>query len=143
MNIFSKFFGYNRTSSKANESPKSIISSRKKKAALPLAAQLGKFITDVEVISFCEDEKVRVKPVTEAYQNNRVEFPSQLRKLLPVGTSFMITAKVCQKHNKDGSKRGKIYLKAYDIKIVLPSEENLPNLEAALKQPKVSGILKH
>ena len=75
-----------------------------------------------------------MKPVTEAYQNNRVEFPSQLRKLLPVGTSFMITAKVCQKHNKDGSKRGKIYLKAYDIKIVLPSEENLPNLEAALKQ---------
>ena len=48
MNILSKLLGYNKTSTKPKENPKSTISIGKKGASLPLAAQLGKFITDLE-----------------------------------------------------------------------------------------------
>jgi hypothetical protein len=142
MSILTRLFGFANTFAETKEQNNSVISNRKTGPSLPLRDQLGTFLPEIEVISFSENNKIRVKPITHAYQNTRVEFPSQLRRILPVGTRFVITAKVCQKHNKDGSKRGNIYFQASDIKIVQSSEENLPKLKNALKQPKVTGVLK-
>ena len=54
----------------------------------------------------------RVRPVSELPNDILVEFPRNLRTEHPIGTRFRSNVKVCQKHNQDGSLRGKKYLSA-------------------------------
>jgi len=54
----------------------------------------------------------RVRPVSELLNDILVEFPRNLRTEHPIGTRFRSNVKVCQKHNQDGSLRGKKYLSA-------------------------------
>ncbi|PKI01917.1 HNH endonuclease signature motif containing protein [Glaciecola sp. 33A] len=58
------------------------------------------------------ETRPRVKPIDDFFDNMKVEFPRNLRENYPIGTTFIATVKVCQKHNKDGSLRGPKYLKA-------------------------------
>ncbi len=69
----------------------------------------------------CRDVKVtrpRVRPADQFPNDVRVEFPRKLRELFPIGTRYKVTVKVCQKHNKDGSKKGGPYLRASDIALI-------------------------
>ena len=59
-----------------------------------------------------EMSRPRVRPVYELPRNILVEFPMNLRTENPIGTRFISNVKVCQKHNQDGSLRGKKYLSA-------------------------------
>ena len=69
----------------------------------------------------------------------RVEFPRRLREVFPIGTQFMATVKVCQKTNTDGSLRGREYLKASDISIILDSVKD-QGLIAKVKESSISGL---
>jgi 5-methylcytosine-specific restriction endonuclease McrA len=67
------------------------------------------------VLKTCKGEsetRPRVKPIDNFFDNMKVEFPRNLREKYPIGTTFIATVKVCQKHNKDGALRGPKYLKA-------------------------------
>ena len=67
------------------------------------------------VLKTCRGEsetRPRVKPIDNFFDDMKVEFPRNLREEYPIGTTFIATVKVCQKHNKDGSLRGSKYLMA-------------------------------
>jgi 5-methylcytosine-specific restriction endonuclease McrA len=67
------------------------------------------------VLKTCKGEsetRPRVKPIDNFFDSMKVEFPRNLRETYSIGTTFIATVKVCQKHNKDGSLRGPKYLKA-------------------------------
>lgn len=94
------------------------------------------------VLETCRDKKVtrpRVKTVDQFPSETRVEFPRTLRDLFPIGTRYKATVKVCQKHNKDGSKRGGPYLNATEISII---PESIPDagLIAQVKRGSISGL---
>jgi len=52
----------------------------------------------------------------------RVEFPRKTREANPIGTRFRATVKVAQKHNRDGSLKGRPYLVATDKTIQLEKD---------------------
>ena len=54
----------------------------------------------------------RVRPYDTLPKDVNVEFPRAMRDQNPIGTRFRADVKVCQKHNKDGSLKGGIYLRA-------------------------------
>jgi hypothetical protein len=90
----------------------------------------------------CRDAKVtrpRVRPVEQFPEDTRVEFPRKLREFFPIGTQFIATVKVCQKHQPDGTPNGPAYLRASDIALV---PESVPDegLLARVKAGSISGL---
>jgi len=70
----------------------------------------------------CVDDNMsrpRVRPLKPFPTAIRVEFPRPLRENYPIGTRFRADVIVCQKHNKDGSLRGNLYLSARPKTIIL------------------------
>ena len=63
----------------------------------------------------------RIFPVSHFPKAMRVEFPRKLREQFPLGTKFQARVKVCQKHNKDGTPRGAVYLSASKIGVIIKS----------------------
>jgi hypothetical protein len=58
----------------------------------------------------------RVCPVDTFGKSLRVEFPRALREQNHIGTQFLATVKVCQKHvSASGAAKGAPYLRASDI----------------------------
>jgi hypothetical protein len=106
-----------------------------------LTNKIGLFLQNVTV-EICKDKSVsrpRVSPVNPDYKDVKVEFPRKLREQFPVKTQFVVTVKVCQKHNKDNSPKGSPYFRAYDISII---PESVPDqgLLAKVKEGSVSGL---
>lgn len=56
----------------------------------------------------------------------RVEFPRDLREKRSIGTRFRCDLKVCQKTNRDGSPKGKPYLRA-NFKTITPVSDYTPD----------------
>lgn len=54
----------------------------------------------------------RVRPHETLPKDIKVEFPKAMRDEHPIGTRFRADVKACQKHNKGGSLKGGIYLRA-------------------------------
>lgn len=102
---------------------------------------VGKYFSSVELELFREENSVsrpRVRPTIVFPPSVRVEFPRDLREKFPIGTRFIATVKVCQKH-QNGEANGAPYLKAYDIAIVVESIAD-EGLIATVKQGSVSGL---
>jgi len=81
----------------------------------------GSMFTLVE-LETCIDKKMsrpRVRPLNPFPTSIRVEFPKALRDKYSIGTQFRSDVVVCQKHNKDGSLRGPLYLRAVAETIAL------------------------
>jgi hypothetical protein len=76
----------------------------------------------------------RVKPIDDFFDNMKVEFPRNLRENYPIGTTFIATVKVCQKHNKDGSLRGPKYLQADTNTIDVHERSNSSKEEMAVQK---------
>jgi hypothetical protein len=99
-------------------------------------------IFDSITLETCRDETVsrpRVRPVEQFPEDTRVEFPRKLRELFPIGTQFLATVKVCQKHQPDGTPNGPAYLRAKDIALI---PESVPDqgLVAQVKAGSISGL---
>jgi hypothetical protein len=65
-------------------------------------------------IHFADGDRARLRPISNERAPTwmRVEFPKDLRTGRQAGALFRIRATVAQKHNADGSLRGKPYLVA-------------------------------
>lgn len=101
---------------------------------------VGRFFGHIE-LETCRDTTVsrpRVRPVSSFSPNTRVEFPRALREMFPIGTRFMATVKVCQKH-VDGKPHGPPYLKAYDVAVIAASVSDA-GLVAKVRKGSVSGL---
>ncbi|BFM05839.1 hypothetical protein [Halioxenophilus aromaticivorans] len=102
---------------------------------------IGEYVKGV-TLETCRDphkSRPRVKAVDHFVDDIRVEFPRKLRELFPIGTQYMATVKVCQKHSADGKPSGKPYLSASDIGLI---PESVPDqgLIAQVKAGSVSGL---
>ena len=107
-----------------------------------LEDNVGEFYGHVE-LETCRDfergiTRPRVRPVSEFNPDTRVEFPRKLRELFPIGTRFIATVKVCQKH-ESGQPKGPPYLKAYDIAVV-PASVADSGLMARVRRGSISGL---
>ncbi|MFC3075780.1 hypothetical protein [Shinella pollutisoli] len=101
---------------------------------------VGKFFGNVE-LETCRDANVsrpRVRPISQFSRETKVEFPRQLREIFPIGTKYIATVKVCQKH-ENGETKGQPYLKAYDIAVVASSVKD-EGLMARVKKGSISGL---
>ena len=58
--------------------------------------------------------------------------------MFPIGTHFVATVKVCQKH-ENGKPKGPPYLKAYDIAVVAASVPD-EGLMARVRNGSISGL---
>jgi hypothetical protein len=86
----------------------------------------------------CIDSKKtrpRVRPLSPFPTTIRVEFPRDLRDEHPIGNRFRADVKVCQKHNKDGSTRGPIYLCAIENTIIKVESFTPEKMLMALQKP--------
>ena len=102
--------------------------------------QIGRFFGHIE-LETCRDPNVsrpRVRPVSDFDPETRVEFPRTLREMFPMGTRYLATVKVCQKH-QNGKPKGPAYLKAYDIAVIAASVPDV-RLMAKVKRGSVSGL---
>ena len=102
---------------------------------------VGQFFGGIELELVREKDSItrpRVRPITMFPPSMRVEFPRKLREMFPIGTRFIATVKVCQKH-QNGEVKGQSYLKAYDIAIVDGLLAN-EGLIATVKQGSISGL---
>ncbi len=102
---------------------------------------VGEYIKCVTLETCLDPHKSRprVRAVDHFKGDVRVEFPRKLRELFPIGTRYMATVKVCQKHKADGSTSGQPYLRATDIGLI---PESVPDqgLIAQVKAGSVSGL---
>jgi|SRR5215831_521635 len=100
---------------------------------------LGKSFPGVTVELILDDDvtRPRVRPVDTFPKTLRVEFPRALREK-PIGTRFIATVKVCQKHLANGAPKGDPYLRASDIQTI---ESSIPKrgLRAKQKPGTTSG----
>ena len=108
---------------------------------MKLSENIGKHVHSV-TLETCRDPGItrpRVQPVDHFLETTRVEFPRKLRELFPIGTKYMATVKICQKHNADGSKKGEPYLRATNIGLIT---ESVPDegLIAQVKAGSISGL---
>lgn len=102
--------------------------------------QIGRFFDRVELES-CRDagmSRPRVRPVQGFPAEIRVEFPRDLREMFPIGTRFLATVRVCQKHQA-GKTKGPPYLKAYDIAVIADSVPDA-GLVARVRAGSISGL---
>ncbi|MBY3383069.1 hypothetical protein [Rhizobium laguerreae] len=79
---------------------------------------VGRFFGHIEFVT-CRDvsiSKPRVRPNASFAPDTRVEFSLTLREMFPIGTRFMATVKVCQKHVDGMAKvpKGSINRLGYD-----------------------------
>lgn len=105
-----------------------------------LEQYVGRFFGNID-LETCLDSNVsrpRVRPLTVFPEETRVEFPRKLREMFPIGTRFIATVKVCQKH-KDKKPHGPPYLKAYDIAVVAKSVPD-EGLVAKVRSGSISGL---
>ena len=108
---------------------------------MKLSDNIGEYIHSV-TLEICREygiSRPRVKPTDHFPDSTRVEFPRKLRELFPIGTQYMVTVKVCQKHNADGSPKGEPYLRATNIGLI---PESVPDegLIARVKAGSISGL---
>ena len=91
----------------------------------------------VELETFIEQNmsRPRVRPLSPFPAEIKVEFPTALRVENPIGTRFRADVVVCQKHNKDGSIRGPIYLRSIKKTIVKLDNFTPQHLLMALRNP--------
>lgn len=81
----------------------------------------------------------RLRCLSHFSQNLRVEFPRNLREKYPIGTRFLATVRVCQKHwNNDGAPKGPPYLRATNIGLIVRSIPDA-GLRAKVRPDSVSG----
>ena len=103
-----------------------------------LSDYIGEYVKGV-TLETCREHGIsrpRVKPTDHFPDSTRVEFPRDLRELFPIGTKYMATVKICQKHNADGSLKGKPYLSATNIGLI---PESVPD-EGLIAQVKAGSI---
>ena len=97
---------------------------------------------DRVILETCRDLNVtrpRVRCVSHFSPDLRVEFPRDLREKYPIGTQFLATVRVCQKHrNDDGSPNGPPYLRATNIGLIVRSIPDA-GLRAKINPDSVSG----
>lgn len=101
---------------------------------------VGRFFGHIE-LETCRDDSIsrpRVRPIGSFSPQTRVEFSRTLREMFPIGTRFMATVKVCQKHI-DGKPYGPPYLKAYDVAVIVASVSD-PGLMAKVRKGSMSGL---
>lgn len=101
---------------------------------------VGRFFGHIE-LETCRDVSIsrpRVRPNGSFSPDTRVEFSRTLREMFPIGTRFMATVKVCQKH-VDGKPHGPPYLKAYDVAVIAASVSD-PGLMAQVRKGSISGL---
>lgn len=101
---------------------------------------VGSFFGHVELETCLEPgvSRPRVRPVSEFDSGTRVEISRKLREMFPIGTRFIATVKVCQKH-QDGKPKGPPYLKAYDVSVIASSVPD-EGLMAKVRSGSISGI---
>jgi hypothetical protein len=99
------------------------------------------------VLETCLDMEVsrpRVRAVSQFPPETRVEFPRSLREEFPIGTRFVATVKVAQKHLTNGRPKGPPYLIASkDTIAVIRSSVSDFGLRANLQTGTVSGRAYH
>ena len=101
---------------------------------------VGRFFGNVE-LETCVDPGIsrpRVRTVTDFAPNTRVEFSRAYREMFPIGTRFIATVKVCQKHEGKRAK-GPPYLKSYDVSVIASSVPD-EGLMAKVKKGSISGL---
>lgn len=101
---------------------------------------VGRFFGHIE-LETCRDVSIsrpRVRPNASFSPDTRVEFSRTLREMFPIGTRFMATVKVCQKH-VDGKPHGPPYLKAYDVAVIAASVSD-PGLMAKVRKGSISAL---
>ena len=59
-----------------------------------------------------------------------------MKELYPIGTRYMATVKVCQKHSADGKPYGKPYLRTTDIGLI---PESVPD-QGLIAQVKAGSV---
>jgi hypothetical protein len=95
------------------------------------------------LLETCLDPDVsrpRVRAVSGFPADTRVEFPRSLREQFPIGTRFIASVKVAQKHMANGTPKGAPYLVAAKDSIgVVRSSVQDSGLRAVLKPGSVSG----
>ena len=91
----------------------------------------------VELETFVDQNmsRPRVRPLSPFPTAIKVEFPTALREENPIGTRFRSDVVVCQKHNKDGSIRGPIYLRSIKKTIVRVDDFTPQHMLMALRNP--------
>jgi len=91
----------------------------------------------VELETFVEQNmsRPRVRPLSPFPTAIKVEFPTALRVENPIGTRFRADVVVCQKHNKDGSIRGPLYLRSIKKTIVKVVNFTPQHMLMALRNP--------
>lgn len=105
-----------------------------------LAHLVGRFFGNIE-LETCVDSNVsrpRVRPVTVFPPDTRVEFSRAYREMFPIGTRFVATVKVCQKH-EDNQQKGPPYLKSYDVSVIASSVRD-EGLMAKVRKGSISGL---
>ncbi len=91
----------------------------------------------VELETFIDKNmsRPRVRPLRPFPAEIKVEFPTALRTDNPIGTRFRADVVVCQKHNKDGSVRGPLYLRSVKKTIIKVGNFTPQHILMALKRP--------
>ena len=83
---------------------------------------IGKSFGNVTLETYLENvSRPRVKAVDTFSGTIRVEFPRHIRDEFPIGTRFVATVKVSQKHLSNGAAKGPPYLVASDIGVIVGS----------------------
>jgi len=104
---------------------------------------IGEYVKEVKLEIIKEEKKgisrPRVRPVDSFDASIRVEFPRKIREQFPIGTQYLATVKVCQKHNADGTPRGAPYLRASNIELI-PKSVPDTGLVAKVKACSISGL---
>jgi hypothetical protein len=106
-----------------------------------LGQHVGQFFGQIE-LELCRDNGIsrpRARPVSNFSPDTRTEMSRHLREMFPIGTRFIATVKVCQKHNPGGQPFGKPYLKVYDLALIATSIPD-EGLVAKVKSGSVSGL---
>lgn len=101
---------------------------------------VGMFFGHV-VLETCLDSGIsrpRVRPISEFDPSTRVEFSRKLREIFPIGTQYIATVKVCQKH-LNGKPNGPPYLKSYDVAVIASSVSD-EGLMAKVRSGSISGL---
>lgn len=106
-----------------------------------LVPYVGQFFGNIELETCRENgiSRPRARPTNNFPPNTHTEMSRTLREMFPIGTKFIATVKVCQKHRTDGSAYGTPYLKVYDLALV-PDSVPDEGLIAKVKAGSVSGL---
>jgi len=92
-------------------------------------------LVELETCIGIKTSRPRVRPLNPFPTNINVKFPTALRVENPIGTRFRADVTVCQKHNKDGTPRGQIYLDSKTKTIIMVESFTPEKMLMALQKP--------